>query len=405
MIRWIDKNIGTAAFGDPATLGLTVLDVRGLVDGPANSAESLEEQITGGLDALKAHGKLVICCDYGISRSNTMAAAILARRDETGFDHALSLVQQQTGEMRMDYGLVQAVRRLFEAAPVPSVAERVLVTGGTGFLGQWLKAVAPENFELVLTNSHDSDLLSGPYALERLVRQHRPDAIIHLANPRICQTPEVVPQALAMLRNVTDVCHGHGLFLVYASGWVVLNGMKKPGLISADDDSAACPYGNYAISKALCEQFLDFMSMTGRVRSSILRVTPVYGLGSPQPRFLYRTAEACREGRTVRTHLYRNGRPRLQLLHASDAARALLQAVSKRVAGRFNIGGDACLTTQEIAQTLARVLKTPLRHEEIQLEAEVAGIMLETAKASSVLGWRPLIDLEQGLTALFKPND
>ena len=78
MIRWINNTLGTAAFEDPATAGHEVLDVRSLVDGPANGVEALRERIEAGLTMLQKSGRLIVCCDYGISRSNTIAAAILA---------------------------------------------------------------------------------------------------------------------------------------------------------------------------------------------------------------------------------------------------------------------------------------------------------------------------------------
>jgi UDP-glucuronate decarboxylase len=403
MIRWIDDTLGTAAFDDPDTHGYHVFDVRSLVDGPANGCAALREIIDAGVDALQKHNKLVVCCDYGISRSNTIAASILSRRNGVDFDSALAIVQKQTAEVRMEYGLVQTVRSLFHTVPpLPAVRGRVLITGGTGFLGQWVKKTASNRLDIVIVGSQEINLLSDPYSLDRAIREHRPDTIIHLANPRIYQTPEVIAHSLAMLRNVADVCHGHGIFLVYASSWVVLNGLKSSEEIMALDDYPSTPYGNYAISKGLCEQYVDYLTKAGKIQACILRMTPIYGRGSPQPRFLFRTAEACLEGRVVRTHLYRNARPRLQLLHASDAANALILAVEKRIPGRFNIGSDNPLTTHEIAATVARVLGTQYNHEEISLEAEVANISLDSQKAKALLGWQQKTTLDNGIHDLFK---
>ena len=90
MIRWIDSALGTAAFGDPATKDHEVLDVRGLVDGRANGTAALRERIDSGLALLRKSERMVVCCDYGISRSNTIAAAILAHRDGLSFDEAMN---------------------------------------------------------------------------------------------------------------------------------------------------------------------------------------------------------------------------------------------------------------------------------------------------------------------------
>lgn len=405
MIRWIDNALGTAAFEDLATAGHEVLDVRSLVDGPANGASALHERIETGLSLLQRTGCLVVCCDYGISRSNTIAAAILARRDNLSFDDAFATVQQRVGEVRMDYGIVQTVRAVFEgAAPLQKVPGRVMVTGGTGFLGQWLARVAGDRLDLVLLGSNDVDLAASPFGLDAVVRKYRPETIIHLANPRIYHTHEVVGQSLAMLRNVADVCNQHGVFLVYPSSWVAFSGRKDEGEMVIGDDAAPMPYGNYAMSKALGENMLDHLRMVGRIRACVLRLTPVYGRGSWLPRFLFRTAEACQAGKPVITHRYRNGRPRLQLLHARDAAEALTLAAMHRIEGTFNVGGVEAVTTQDIARTIAEVLGAAFEPREIQLEASVANITLDTRRAGTVLGWSPKVSLSQGLVELFAPS-
>lgn len=404
MIRWIDNTLGTAAFEDPATAGYQKLDVRGLVDGPANKSVTLRERIETGLTMLGGAGQLVVCCDYGISRSNTIAAAIVARRDGLSFDEAIALVQQRVGEIRMDYGIVQTMRATFDPDPLPPLdPRRVLVTGGTGFLGEWLESVAGDSLDLVRLGSKDIDLAASPYGLDAAVRKHRPGTIIHLANPRIYHTHEVVAQSLAMLRNVADVCGEHGVFLVFPSSWIVFSGRKGGGDLTLGDDETPLPYGNHAMSKALCEHMLDYLRQSGRLRASVLRLTTLYGPGSIQPRFLFRTAEQCRAGKSLVTHLYQNGRPTLQLLHVQDAARALVAAAVRRIEGTFNVGGNEARSTRDLARLIAEVLGAPSDSQETELGATVANIVLDCSKARQMLGWSPRVGLRDGFSELFRP--
>lgn len=305
----------------------------------------------------------------------------------------------------MDYGLVNCVRAALHGDAAPSGGNGpLLVTGGTGFLGSWLKQELPHAHLAISPPARLLALDEGPYALDRLVREHRPATVIHLANPRVYQTPEVVARAVGMMRNVLEVCGHHAVFLVFTSTWNVLNGRRDSEQADEVSDDAPCrPYGNYAVSKALCETMVEYAAATSGARVATLRLSPVYGQGSPQPRFIYRTAEALQAGQPVFTHRYRNGRPSLQLLHAKDAARAILAAAAKRVPGHFNIGGDRSVTTREIADTIGRALGIEGCFRETELDADVAHVTLNCTKAREVLGWTPEMALEDGLRALLRP--
>lgn len=401
MIRWIDATIGTAAFDDPQTAGLEVLDVRSLVDGSSNSSESVTALVREGISKLASSRSIVVCCDHGVSRSNTIAAAIIAERDRVPFDVALERVQRATREARMDYGLVNCVRMaVSEAGSVPAVAGRVLLTGGSGFLGSALRQLSGDQRLLLSPSSAELDLLGSPFGLDRVVAAQRPAVIVHLANARLYQTADIIPQALVMLRNVLDVSSHHGVFVVFASTWNVLNGLKEAPRAALSDDVPCRPYGHYATSKALCEQMIDFAKATGRLKASVLRLSPVYGPGSLQPRFIRRVAEQLRAGQPAVTHRYLNGRPELQLTYVTDAARALLSAADSQIDGHFNVGGELALTTVDIAREIARVLKVPFQSREVELKTCVARITLDCSKARREWGWRPETALADGLRAV-----
>ena len=68
-------------------------------------------KITEGCDSLRAGKKTVVCCDYGISRSNAVAVGILAMHEAIPFEAAVRRVLDATGEKEIKVDPLQAVRR------------------------------------------------------------------------------------------------------------------------------------------------------------------------------------------------------------------------------------------------------------------------------------------------------
>lgn len=79
MITWISSSIGTAPCRDITESDFKVVFVNDLLEGSGNDSAVLAERILACLKILKQNCKLVICCDRGIVRSNTFAAAILVK--------------------------------------------------------------------------------------------------------------------------------------------------------------------------------------------------------------------------------------------------------------------------------------------------------------------------------------
>ncbi|HET6995255.1 MAG TPA: hypothetical protein VFI06_09760, partial [Chitinophagaceae bacterium] len=98
MINWLTDYIGTGAYLDVMAAGgdVAVVDVRNLVDKDGNTGEAILSKIDESIAILKKHGKVVVCCDYGMSRSNSIAAGVISKYESIPFSKAVSMVQQKT---------------------------------------------------------------------------------------------------------------------------------------------------------------------------------------------------------------------------------------------------------------------------------------------------------------------
>ena len=188
MIRWITKELGTAPFTD-SEIGddLNVLDVRDLVDKHGNSAQATREKIDQGVALLQQGRKLVICCDYGISRSNAIAVGILSVKHKISLEAAIRQVMKATGEHEVKLDPLRAVRSALDPDKESIAVDepRVLITGGNGLIGRRLRECLEGEIYCIVPNRREADLMFGALELDLLVKEHQINWIIHLANPRI----------------------------------------------------------------------------------------------------------------------------------------------------------------------------------------------------------------------------
>jgi protein-tyrosine phosphatase len=72
-----------------------VVDVRRLRDSDSNSLEDYQKYIDLSYETIKEHGRVVICCSYGISRSNAIALGVLVKHYDMTFLDAQRLIKQK----------------------------------------------------------------------------------------------------------------------------------------------------------------------------------------------------------------------------------------------------------------------------------------------------------------------
>ncbi|CAN7451562.1 NAD-dependent epimerase/dehydratase family protein [Cupriavidus necator] len=402
-IRWITPLLGTAPAMamQGAADDIHLVDVRDLVDKSGNRADSVAEKIQIGHDLLKSGKKTVVCCDYGISRSNAIAAGILARAENISLEAAVRRVQDATGEQEIKAEPLRAVRQALGGSATAAqrgVKRRVLLTGGSGFLGRYVLTELADKVELLVPSRGQLDLSRGATQLDVMVGEGAADVLVHLANPRVYTSNVAMGEALTMLRNVIDVCISRDIPLIYISSWEIYSGY--PGDLRADESLPALPRGPYAETKYLSETLIEHCKTHYGLRCALVRSSPVYGLGSDRPKFIYSFIDKARRGEKIVTHAYRNGDPALDLLHASDLASLIAKVVCSQFVGTLNVGSGAVHSTPSIAQRIVEMLDSKSAVERTLIDADTARITMDFGRAKSLLNWEPSIRFEDGLAGL-----
>jgi hypothetical protein len=108
--KWSDglgPNLGTGPFNELGSGSFEIVDVRHLVDKAGNPSKEVAEAVEAGALLLKRGRSVVVACDFGISRSNSIAAGIISVVDGTSLDEVVAATKES--EIKID--MIESVRR------------------------------------------------------------------------------------------------------------------------------------------------------------------------------------------------------------------------------------------------------------------------------------------------------
>lgn len=395
MINWLTDNIGTGAYLDVVEKDneIPIVDVRNLVDKDGNSASLVREKIDEALGILKTSEKVIICCDYGMSRSNSIAAGIISRHFSIPFSEAVRMVINRVTTQGIKVEVLDMVHKVLSPTTgnIDPKSAKVLVTGSSGFIGKELMVQLKAKVEAIGITTKDFDLVKDSVSLDLLIKEKGITALVHLANPRVYTLNSAMGESLVMLKNVIEVCRLNNVKLIYLSSWEVYSAYKGKELL-ADENLPMNPKGAYGESKWFCEMLIEHYHRQYGLEYVILRSSPVYGEGSDRPKFIYNFIDLARNGLDITTHEYINGHPKLDLLHLDDLIDAVIKAMDYQSSGTFNIGSGVLRSTRETAESIVDILGTKSKVKSNFIETYYPNVQIDFQKAKEKLRWQPHSD-------------
>lgn len=400
-IRWINPQLGTAPAQEVIhRKDITIIDVRDLVDKGGNNLNAILNKITEGCDSLSLDKKTVVCCDYGISRSNAIAVGILVKHKSISFESAIRCVLEATGEKEIKVEPLLAVRKALGLLNKKTHDKlHVMVTGGSGTIGSPLCKKLQEKYNVFSPTRDVLDLKSGSSYLDLYVIENEIDCIIHMANPRVFTSNYALGETLTILRNILDVCTAHQIKLIYPSGWEVYSGYASSHLL-ANESLPLYPKGPYGETKYLCELLIEHSRKTQGLQCLMLRSGPVYGVGSNKPKFIFNFISKLDNSEPVMTHRYLNGDPSLDLLYIDDFINAISSAIGTDFNGNLNIGTGKLTSTRELAIMLKKSMSSSSQIDSVLIDTDTACIAMDSDLARKIIGWTPTISLDQGINLI-----
>lgn len=293
--------------------------------------------------------------------------------------------------------------------------EKLLFTGGTGFLGYNAKPVLDKMYEVTTIGITDGDELKANFAKEVPVLPCKYDIVLHAAGkahiyPR---TPEEVQSFYDInYQGTVNLCQalekvGVPRAFVFISTAGVY-GIENGNYVT--EDTPLLGEQPYQKSKIMAEQFLTEWCEKNNVVLGILR--PSLMAGKNAPGNLGAMINGIKTGRYLSIN---HGKARKSLLMAEDIAH-LVPLVAKK-GGAYNVCDDTHPSFSELEELIAKQLgkRKPISipywfAKCIALFGDVVGSWfplnskrlykitnsdtLSNEKAKRVLGWKPMSVLE-----------
>jgi UDP-glucose 4-epimerase len=214
--------------------------------------------------------------------------------------------------------------------------------------------------------------------------------------------------------NVFEACRYRGVKKVVFSSSIAAYGEPAPGLIdeTAPANLASFQPGAvlYSCTKLIGEALCKLYSAKHGVHGVALRYSTVYG-----ERQHYRGVNALyiienydRIMRGERPTITGDGSEVHDYIHVADVARANVTAMASDVTGEtFNVVSGVATNLNQLVGLLLKITGSSLEPEYVAGGGEVKStsgsqLDLSRAKIEKLLGWRPEVDLEQGLRRLIE---
>ncbi len=295
--------------------------------------------------------------------------------------------------------------------------EKILITGGTGFIGRSLIAkLLPKNYALtVLTRNKKRKIAIEEYkqtiefveidlldyaAVNNFVANLRPDLVVNLAGTNgrgDADGRKCYELNFAAAKNLLEISHQ-----VRARKIILFGTADEYGnqMTPQSESLLLKPQSPYAVSKAEMTKFALAMYEKEKVPVTVLRPFTVYGADQPPQMFM---AEALNCAIQNIPFEMTEGTQKRDYVYIEDHLKAIESAMTTfGIEGEaINIGSGRAFELKYIAEKIWELIgadKTLLKIGARPAgKTEIYDTCADISKAAKLLDWRPEISLENGI--------
>lgn len=298
------------------------------------------------------------------------------------------------------------------------IKEKVIVTGGAGFIGSQLvdKLIERGNRVIIVDDMSTGDprFVNKEARLEKLdvwfdhkkfkklIMKEKPSVIFHLAGQKdvAASVDDPVKDAqiniVGTLNVLTSINEAGGGRVVFASTAAVYSPTARLPVNEKSSTAAVSPYG---ISKRAAEKYLwMYSNVAEKVAAISLRMSNAYG-----PRQSEKAANATTifmqrmmDGQSPT--IFGSGEQTRDFIYVDDIVEAMIRAANVAWCGEMNIGTGEEVSINQLVDIIGREVGMDAESEYLDAkEGELMQSRLDVSLAREVMGWSPQVSIEEGI--------
>jgi len=239
--------------------------------------------------------------------------------------------------------------------------------------------------------------ISDSEAFDRVVENHKPDVIIHMASFPRQKVVNANPAwgARVMMEGLVNICESakkHGVErVVYISSSMVYGDFADQVL----EDTDCRPIGQYGIMKLAGEDLVKDYHRRGCFDYCIVRPSAVYGPLDVEDRVIAKFMLTAMRGDVLRV----NGADEtLDFTYVDDAADGIVAAATRIMSANktFNVTRSRSVSLLEAAEMIVKIVgRGTIETRDRDADFPTRGA-LNIDRARTILGFDPKVDVEQG---------
>ncbi|MCY0907632.1 MAG: NAD-dependent epimerase/dehydratase family protein [Sulfobacillus thermotolerans] len=290
---------------------------------------------------------------------------------------------------------------------------RILVTGGSGFIGHALVArLMAMGMDVVVADLVPSrhpnvqqvvgDLLDRTILEQSLTPGT--DAVIHLAGftsvlKSIPIPYQVYETNLKMTADLLERSRQLGVKnFVFASSNAVVGNV---GSRLINEDMPLQPLTPYGATKAASEMLISAYTASYGIYGCAVRLTNVYGTGMMHKDSMIPRLMRAALGQSP-VHIYGDGEQVRDYIYLGDVVEVFVNALTKNITGPLTTGFGRSVSVNTLCELASEAVGRPIEVDHIAaMPGEMPAVIVNTARLKS-LGMAPQVDLPEGLKAVWE---